>query len=60
MVSVATTIGANRVVRGAAIVHPLGDPTRGPEDEFRWRERITRASLQTLLRTPQEGQVFEP
>lgn len=60
MVSVATTVGANRIVRGTAITHPLGDPARSPEDERSWRERIVQAGMYALRVTPQEGQIFEP
>ena len=60
MITVATTVGANRIVRGTAITHTLGDPSRTPEDERHWREQIVRTALQTLLVAPPEGQVFEP
>ena len=60
MVSVATTVGANRIVRGTAITHPLGDPSRPPDEEARLREHITRVSVEALLARPEEGQVFEP
>jgi glycine reductase complex component B subunit gamma len=60
MVSVATTVGANRVVRGTAITHPLGDPSRPPKDEIRWREQIVRASVQALLAKPVQGEVIDP
>ena len=60
MVSVATTVGANRIVRGTAITHPLGDPARPPEDERSLRERIVQAGMDALRVTPQAGQIFQP
>jgi glycine reductase len=60
MVSVATTVGANRIVRGTAITHPLGDPLRPPEDERSRRERIVQAGMDALRVTPREGEIFEP
>ena len=60
MVSVAKTVGANRIVRGTAITHPTGDPTRTPEDEARWRAEIVATGLRTFLAKPDEGLVFEP
>ena len=60
MVSVATTVGANRIVRGTAITHPLGDPSRPPEDERSLRERIVQAGMDALRATPQAGQIFQP
>jgi glycine reductase len=60
MVSVATTVGANRITRGTAITHPLGDPARPTQEERAWRRQVLLTSLRTLLLTPEEGQVFEP
>ncbi len=60
MVSVAATVGANRIIRGTAITHPLGDPSRPTEDEGRWREQIVRTSLSALLGEGGSGQVIEP
>ena len=60
MVSVATTVGANRIVRGTAITHPLGDPARSREDERALRERIVQAGMDALRVTPEAGQIFQP
>jgi glycine reductase len=60
MVSVAATVGANRIVRGTAITHPLGDPARPSEDERSLRERIVQAGMDALRVTPQADQIFQP
>ena len=48
--TIATMIGANRVVRGVAITSPFGDPGRSPAGERALRRRIVERSL-TLLET---------
>jgi glycine reductase len=60
MVSVATTVGASRIVRGTAITHPLGDPARPPDDERALRKRIVQAGMDALTVTPEAGQIFQP
>ncbi len=38
MTSMAKIAGANRIVASGLIPHPVGDPTRSPEEEFAWRK----------------------
>jgi glycine/betaine/sarcosine/D-proline reductase family selenoprotein B len=51
--TIATMIGANRVVRGVAITNPFGDPGRSPAGERELRRRIVERSL-ALLETDVE------
>jgi glycine reductase len=46
--TVATMIGANRVVRGIAITSPFGDPGRSPAGEQALRRRIVERALRLL------------
>jgi betaine reductase len=48
VVPVAKMVGANRVVQGNGIVHPLGQPDLPPEEEKKLRERILRQALEAL------------
>lgn len=43
-------VGANRVVQGHGIVHPLGNPDLPPEEEKQLRERILREAFAVLQR----------
>ena len=38
MTSMAKVAGANRIVASGLIPHPVGDPTRSPEEELAWRK----------------------
>ena len=48
---VALELGANRVVRGVKIPHPLGEPTADPERDAAVRLEIVSRAL-TALSTP--------
>jgi glycine reductase len=41
-------VGANRIIRGNGIVHPLGNPDLPPEEEKKLRERILRQAFESL------------
>jgi betaine reductase len=53
--TIATMIGANRVIRGVAITNPFGDPDRSPAGELALRKRIVERALE-LLETEVEPQ----
>jgi glycine reductase len=57
VVPVAKMVGANRVVQGHGIVHPLGNPELPPDEEKQLRERILRQAFEALQKeadgTPQ-------
>lgn len=46
--SIATMVGANRVLRGVAITHPFGDPGRSAPSEVALRRRIVERALAML------------
>jgi glycine/betaine/sarcosine/D-proline reductase family selenoprotein B len=56
--TIATMIGANRVVRGVAITNPLGDPARSPAGERALRRRIVERSLALLETDVEPGTVW--
>jgi betaine reductase len=45
---VALELGANRVVRGVKIPHPLGEPNADPQHDASVRLEIVRRALQAL------------
>ena len=50
LIPAAITVGANRIVPGKAIVHPLGDPHLSPGKEKTFRRTIVAKALETLGR----------
>jgi glycine/betaine/sarcosine/D-proline reductase family selenoprotein B len=56
--TIATMIGANRVVRGVAITNPFGDPARSPAGERALRRRIVERSLALLGTDVEPGTVW--
>jgi glycine reductase complex component B subunit gamma len=48
LVPTAQTIGVNRIVQGAGITHPLGDPKLSEEGEKALRKELLRAALRLL------------
>jgi glycine/betaine/sarcosine/D-proline reductase family selenoprotein B len=57
--TVATRIGANRIIRAGRFHHPFGDPSRTPEGEKAWRLRVVRAALAALQTPVQQPTVFD-
>jgi glycine reductase len=53
--SIAAAAGANRIVKGVAIAHPLGDPSLSLPAEVALRKRIMERALE-MLSTPVEPQ----
>ena len=58
IVPISQTVGANRIIPAIAIPHPLGDPTRTPEEEKVIRRRLVEKSLAALQTEIQEQTVF--
>jgi glycine reductase complex component B subunit gamma len=56
--TIATMIGANRVVRGVAITSPFGDPGRSPAGERALRRGIVERSLALLETDVEPGTVW--
>lgn len=48
IVPLAQSVGANRIVAGRAIPHPLGDPSLPPDQEKDLRRRMVRRALEAL------------
>lgn len=57
--TVATRIGANRIIRAGRFHHPFGDPSRTADGEKEWRLRVVRAALSALQTPVQEPTVFD-
>lgn len=55
----ARMLGANRVIQGVGITHPLGDPSVSHEEEKALRKRILSEALQVLAEKIQEGEKDE-
>jgi len=53
------TVGANRIVRGVAIPHPVGAPQEEPEEEFRIRKALIEKALKALCASISEQTVFD-
>jgi len=54
-VPISLTVGANRIIPAVAIPHPLGDPSRTPEEEKKIRRTLVEKALKAL-QTPVEDQ----
>ncbi len=48
LVPLAASVGANRIVEGKALTHPLGDPSLAAEEELQFRRRLLLRSLDAL------------
>jgi len=57
--TIATMIGANRVVRGVAITNVFGDPSRSPASEVALRRKIVERALEMLETDVEPGAVWE-
>jgi glycine/betaine/sarcosine/D-proline reductase family selenoprotein B len=56
--TIATMIGANRVVRGIAITNPFGDPERSLAGELALRRAIVERALTMLEAAVEPGTVW--
>lgn len=59
LVSIAKTVGANRIVPTVSIPHPLGDPNLSKEDEWKLRKHRVGVALESLETGLEEPTVFE-
>lgn len=57
--TIATMIGANRVIRGIAITSPFGDPERSPAGELALRRAIVERALTMLETEVEPGTVWD-
>ena len=58
IVPISLTVGANRVVRGIAIPHPVGDPREDPAAELELRKELLKKALEALSTPITEQTVF--
>ena len=58
IVPISQTVGANRIVPTIAIPHPIGDPTKTPEEEKVIRRRLVEKALRALQTEITEQTVF--
>ncbi|MBU1225626.1 MAG: hypothetical protein KJ698_00250 [Actinobacteria bacterium] len=58
MTSMAKIAGSNRIISSGLIPHPVGDPTRSPEEEFKWRKGQVRKALNAVATPLQEALIF--
>ena len=59
IVPIMLTVGANRIVPGVAIPHPVGDPLNGPDADRQARRRLLLRAFEALQTTIEEQTVFE-
>jgi len=53
------TVGANRIVPGVAIPHPVGNPEAGPEEDKKTRRKLVLRALKALQADISEQIIFE-
>ena len=56
---ISLTVGANRIVPAVAIPHPLGDPTKSPEEEKAIRRKIVDKAIEALQTPIDDQTVFD-
>jgi glycine reductase len=60
LIPTAKMTGANRIVQGVGITHPLGNPRVSQGEEKALRRRILSAALQLLTEKIEDGKVVTP
>jgi betaine reductase len=58
LVSIASRVGAPRIVAARGIPYPTGDPSLSPDQERRWRRQLVERALQVLTVPVAEPTVF--
>ena len=59
IVPISQTVGANRIVPSIAIPHPLGDPSRSPDEERALRRGLVERALEAVETEVADQSVFE-
>jgi glycine reductase len=59
LVSIAKTVGANRIVPTVSIPYPLGDPSLSLEDQWKLRKHRVGVALDALATEITEPTIFE-
>ena len=57
--TVATRVGANRIVRGGRFHHPFGAPEKTQAEEYAWRRTFVEQILHALCTPVQQPTVFD-
>ena len=58
IVPIMLTVGANRIVPGVAIPHPVGDPSRGEEGDKAVRRELLERALRAIQTPIEEQTIF--
>lgn len=58
IVPIMLTVGANRIVPGVAIPHPVGDPWKGIEGDRAVRRELLERALKAIMTPVDEQTVF--
>lgn len=59
LVSIAKTVGANRIVPTISIPYPLGDPNTSEEEQWKLRKSRVGVALEALENQIEEATIFE-
>jgi betaine reductase len=59
IVTIAQTVGANRIVPTVSIPNPLGDPNKSEEEQWKLRKHRMEVSLDSLTQNIEESSIFE-
>jgi len=57
--TVATRVGANRIVRGGRFHHPFGAPEKPKAEEYAWRRKFVEQTIRALCTPVQQPTVFD-
>jgi glycine/betaine/sarcosine/D-proline reductase family selenoprotein B len=57
--TVATRVGANRIVRGGRFHHPFGAPEKPQAEEYAWRRKFVEQTIHALCTPVQRPTVFD-
>ena len=57
--SIASRVGAPRIVPTRGIPYPTGDPDLEPDEEKAWRRKLLEKALEALTTSVSEPTVFE-
>jgi glycine/betaine/sarcosine/D-proline reductase family selenoprotein B len=57
--TVATRVGANRIVRGGRFHHPFGAPEKLQAEEYAWRRKFVEQTIHALCTPVQQPTVFD-
>jgi glycine reductase len=55
LIAVAESTGANRIVQGISVLHPVGDPALGPDGERALRRGLLERALVAAQRPAASG-----